>query len=388
MSERIFKKGLVFGVLLLFVGTIVIPTTMSESESRQMPLVCVMQNTWTVDDDLEDYPDADFTDIQEAIDNASVLDGDTIKVYKGNYSKIVVYKQLTLDGGHNGTSNIEGPGEGKKGSTVSITASGVIIRNFTIFNSGDHQNNTEPWDRDAGVHITAKNAVITKNKIVNNRGNGIFSSGDNTEITYNLIFGNVLDGIGIYGLNPGKLIFNVGTKISNNKIADNGKDGIYLWRNKLPIINNNYITGNGKGGESGMAGIKIHRTRAVFTGWSASIKLNWITNNTGCGVIIERGCFRTELRFNNISRNSDLGVRISRSMLCDVYRNDFINNAAKNAISLRCYLPNFWNENYWDDYWGVGPYYIPSGSWFTPFCRENDPNPSLEPWNYTYPVDP
>lgn len=38
--------------------------------------------TWTVDDDLQDYPDADFTKIQDAVNAAT--DGDTIIVYRGN----------------------------------------------------------------------------------------------------------------------------------------------------------------------------------------------------------------------------------------------------------------------------------------------------------------
>lgn len=52
--------------------------------------------TWTVDDDLQDYPDADFRKIQDAVNVAT--DGDTILVYPGTYNENVdVNKSLTLN---------------------------------------------------------------------------------------------------------------------------------------------------------------------------------------------------------------------------------------------------------------------------------------------------
>ena len=40
--------------------------------------------TWTVDDDGVDFPDADFDNIQDAIDVA--VDGDIVNVYPGTYT--------------------------------------------------------------------------------------------------------------------------------------------------------------------------------------------------------------------------------------------------------------------------------------------------------------
>jgi len=40
--------------------------------------------TWTVDDDLADFPAADFSDIQSAVDVAS--NGDVVDVYSGTYT--------------------------------------------------------------------------------------------------------------------------------------------------------------------------------------------------------------------------------------------------------------------------------------------------------------
>ena len=48
--------------------------------------ICSLSNAtqWTVDDDLADYPKADFTSIQDAINDSA--DGDEIVVYPGTYT--------------------------------------------------------------------------------------------------------------------------------------------------------------------------------------------------------------------------------------------------------------------------------------------------------------
>jgi len=53
-------------------------------------------DTWTVDDDGLDYPKADYSQIQAAIDAAS--HGDTINVYPGTYSPVYLQKSVDLIG--------------------------------------------------------------------------------------------------------------------------------------------------------------------------------------------------------------------------------------------------------------------------------------------------
>jgi len=389
MRGKKFNKELVLGIILLFLGTAIIPTTMSIDNKKTT--ISVMQKTWTVDDDRKQWPYADFTDIQSAIIAASTPD--EIHVYRGNYSKIEVNKkELRLIGGFSGPSIIDG---NHSGNTVSITASDVTIDNFTINNSGDYQKDDRPFNREAGIHITANNAKILHNVIINNSGNGIFSNADNTNISWNKkICGNALDGIGIY--EDIDESFTEGTLIQHNRIQDNGKDGIYCWRCTQPLIRYNYISGNGKGDRRGMAGIRLHRTQGTPNeDISASILRNWITNNTGYGIRIKRYCMNVNVQFNNISGNSENGIVFEdRSNFGTVFQNDFMNNGdgdqktLNNAFTLKC-LMEFWSENYWDDWDGSGPYQIP-GLWFglIPTFLDMDTVPQDEPWDYDYPVVP
>jgi len=390
MRGKKFKKELVLGIILLFLGTAIIPTTMS-IDSQKTP-TSVMQKIWTVDDDRKQWFYADFTDIQSAIIAASTPD--EIHVYRGNYTKIEVNKkELRLIGGFSGPSIIIGDGVG---NTVSITKEDVTIDNFTINNSGDYQKDDPPYDRDAGIHITANNAKILNNVICNNSGNGIFSSADNTYIAGNRIRDNALDGIGIY--EDIDESYTEKTLIEHNKIQANGKDGIYCWRNLQPTIQYNYITENGKNGDRYNAGIKLHRTQGPPndpTAKSASILLNWITNNTGDGIRIKRYCKNVYIQKNNISGNSENGIVFEdRSIYGDMYRNNFMNNGDKdpktldNAYTLKC-LINHWEENYWDDWDKSGPYQIP-GLWFgfIPSFLDFDSEAQENPWNHPFPVVP
>ena len=144
MKNNLWKKGLVIGVIVLFVGAIIIPSGMSE-ETQKNTAVTTMQTTWFVDDSVTstnqpgDTPWGDswataFRDIQYAIDDDSVKDGHIIKVGDGTYYENVrVDKKLTLIGGTIGTSTVDG---GDYYRVFSVSAEEVSISGFTIQNSG------------------------------------------------------------------------------------------------------------------------------------------------------------------------------------------------------------------------------------------------------------
>ena len=81
--------------------------------------------TLTVDDDLVEWPDADYTVIQDAIDAA--IDDDTVQVYPGTYFENLIFeKRLNLIGIN--YPNIEGNGV----DAVHIKAKGCLIDGFNI----------------------------------------------------------------------------------------------------------------------------------------------------------------------------------------------------------------------------------------------------------------
>lgn len=105
-------------------------------ESRRLLAV-----TLTVDDDLVQKPDADYTSIQDAVDAASA--GDTIKVYPGSYAESVnVDKTLSILGAQE-TRNarrrsidptreaiVDTPATGTAG--FHLAADNILIKGFTI----------------------------------------------------------------------------------------------------------------------------------------------------------------------------------------------------------------------------------------------------------------
>jgi parallel beta-helix repeat protein len=173
---------------------------------------------------------ADFTGIQEAINNASA--GDTIIVHSGvYYENVVVYKSVTLKGlGHPVVD------AGGKGNAVRLTADGITLEGFTVANSGRSQS-------DAGINVNSSNNNITSNNVCNNNRDGIhiYHSNNNT-ITGNNVSNNY------YGISLGdsrnntitgsivcnnscgiSLVYSIKSTITGNIVRSNNLKGILLY---------------------------------------------------------------------------------------------------------------------------------------------------------------
>jgi len=153
MQKNFLKKGII-SILILFVGTTIIPSVLS-GEIGNISNSSLLKKIWYVDDDGEDYPNPDFNLIQLAIDAANP--GDEIRVYNGTYKEhLTVNKSLDFSGGWNGTSIINGY---ERGTIVVIIHDYVSITNFVIQNSGV---------LNYGINIGATNVRIEKCDIIYN----------------------------------------------------------------------------------------------------------------------------------------------------------------------------------------------------------------------------
>jgi parallel beta-helix repeat protein len=134
--------------------------------------------TWHVDDNFADYPAADFSSIQDAIDAADL--GDIVYVYNGTYyESLVINKQLELTGAGKETI-IHG---GWYDNCVKIMSSSVSIAGFRIKYSNSDG---------AGIYVSSNNNIITNNTLVEN-GYGIELIKDSNTIMNNVITNNTKD---------------------------------------------------------------------------------------------------------------------------------------------------------------------------------------------------
>ena len=121
MKNNIQRKWLTVGIILLFVGTIVIPST---AQDTQKPIQASRGN-WLY---VGGSGPGNYSKIQNAIDNAS--DGDTVFVYSGFYNEnIVINKSIVLSGQHRDTTIIIGENDS---DIIQITDCSLELEGFTI----------------------------------------------------------------------------------------------------------------------------------------------------------------------------------------------------------------------------------------------------------------
>jgi len=170
------------------------------------------------------YVPTDYPTIQEAINAA--ISGDTIFVYSGTYNEhIIVNKSVSLVGEDRDSTIVDGDGTG---TVVSIMASRVSIRGFTIKRSGKGIYN-------GGIFVNQSDSNDIRHNALTDSNNGIILhfSADN------MIYGNRIlsnkDGVGLY--------FSADNMIYGNTITDNS-NGITLYFSADNMIYGNTITDN------------------------------------------------------------------------------------------------------------------------------------------------
>jgi len=299
------SKCLAVGIILLFVGTCIIPTIAQNAEK----LVSASKGTWLY---VGGSGPGNYSRIQDAIDNAS--DGDTVLVFSGVYMEnVYLNKSINLFGENRETTIIDA---NKSGSTISLGTYNVMISGFTIQDSEDGC---------AGIdinyywppHDDCNNNIISGNKIINNN----------------------------FGV---QISYSSNNSIINNVIILNRRHGVLYQNCELSKVENNIITNNAEAGCTGDAGIYLLNSNYI------TVRSNYIDGNS---VSIDLyGTYSCDISENSLSNNSAMGIFILGHNN-RFYSNNFIGNTKDVTFIHNLFFPlqrNRFIKNYWDCYNGTG----------------------------------
>jgi len=233
----------------------------------------VEARTITVDVDGE----GDYIRIQDAIDNAT--DGDTIRVWEGNYTEgLSINKSISLSGNGSSLTHLNSPG-GPYKYTVIVDSKWVNVSGIQ-FNGigGVHK----------GILLSSNHSKIFLNTFQNcYRGIMLKNSMEN-QIENNLFENNYM---GMYFENSHH------NNASGNRFIENDNQGLYFFGSKSNTINMNNFTNN-------RDGIIFHNQSH-----SNNILSNTFQNNTGFGMVITGKSSLNTIRNNSIS-NSKSGIEL------------------------------------------------------------------------------
>jgi parallel beta-helix repeat protein len=341
----IIRKNLAVGIILLFVGTCLIPTDAQVLEKSSSP---TFRGDWLY---VGGSGPGNYTKIQDAVDNAS--DGDTVFVYDNSSpykENIVINTSISLIGEDKNTTIINGTNNGHHG--VNITADNVAVRGFTIQYCGG--NGTT--ELGSGIRISSNNNRITDNILVENEY-GITTNIHNLSLPFPPSKGH--------------------NTITNNVIINNGA-GIFILTGWNNTVQGNIISQS----EMGIV---------VGAAMNNNISLNNISENTFFGVFV-LSSYNIVIYRNNVSHNG-LGVWTMITSADKILQNNFIGNNMSatstqqgllskiRMFKIKLDLPvrrNVWKGNYWDGPRSL-PYMIPGV--FLKFSFQVDWHPAQVPFD-------
>ncbi len=336
------QKGLAVAVILLFIGTCIIPSATSELTNSKR--LTNGKNIITVDDEPGD---ADFTSIKEAVDYSSP--GDTIEVYSGTYPEEgirIVKENITLLGishelgGGNDTGKPIIKGDGTT-YVIKLIASNVTVSNFIIENSWSDISiycsciRVGTYWPDELYNITISDCIIS-DCIIRNSSSGIFVSHmghmNNIKIINNQISHCNRYGIYVESVYILDEVYTVTGSfiISGNVITDCPEIGIYFWSD-LQNVSGNRIKRCGYG-------IIIYGDKNIIYGNDIESCPVGIFDS----LVLGHDNIITKNNFKNYSRGVNWWMKLPFFNILIKFRKD-----------------NTWKENYWDTWIGVGPKIIP-----------------------------
>ena len=220
---------------------------------------------------VDDSGGADYTKIQDAIDNAS--SGDIIFVYSGiYYENIIVDITIDLVGEDMDTTIIHGLDESD--DAVEITSDWCNISEFTIENGGSNS---------GGIRVKADHCSIFDMIFDDNIDKGVFVE------------------ISEY------------TEISSSTFIDNNQ-GIYVYMSDYTTISLNDVTEN-----------KDNGILCLSSNYN-DILGNTIDQNSGVGAYLNNECDYNEIIGNTVTYNEEGGIRLYKADQNTVSGNTVSNN--------------------------------------------------------------
>lgn len=285
-NNHLLGKGLVVGIVLLFVGTGVIPSTAKDIENTSLP---TPKGNWLYVGGSEP---GNYTYIQDALDNAT--EGDIIYVYSGTYYEdIVIEKSISLIGQDKNTTIIEGAGD--IDDTISVFFDNVKISGFIIKNNGPYGAVSVILYAQSNGSSIIGNIFIGDDVLYGGLFSSIYIVGSN----HNLISDNVFEKGTI------RIYYNCNYNEISNNVFESTVEGIFLYNSSNNIIKYNKINGGAEG-----------------------ICISYSNNNI--------------ISYNSI-KNCDCGIYLV-SENCEITYNNFISNKIKAKIYSK---ENEWDHNYW-----------------------------------------
>ncbi len=213
MKNNFIKKGLVFIIIILFIGTNASASNFNfDNEFKSLKNGNIFY--------VGGSGPGNYTIIQDAVDNAS--DGDTVFVYDDSspyFENVLINKSMRLIGEEKSTTCIDAK---ENGTVIEINADNVSVKDFSIQHSGK--------DYNAGINLFGNNCNVSNNIIINNRYGMRIRYTNNNIINGNEIRDNSRDGIQLYYTNNSTIQNNIISRIDGYTI---GIDSVYCNNNKI-----------------------------------------------------------------------------------------------------------------------------------------------------------
>jgi parallel beta-helix repeat protein len=349
MENNWVKKRLAIGIILLFVGTCILPGIAQETEK----LLTTSRGNWLY---VGGSGPGNYTRIQEAINDSKF--GDTVYVYDESspYNEfLVINKTISLVGENKDTTIVKGYNKIQR-HVIQINANGIHLRGFTIQNSTFINDDVEPY---FGIAITSNNNDISENILTNNAG-GILTS----HASRNKIHGNIIKNDTHYCVAI-TVEYGVNNEIFNNSISRVGC-GVGMLHSAFNKVHGNRFT------HIRYDGVLIGKTLPWCLVLYNRIYENYFSGAENGIHLVYWCCFNFVYR-NEITNCSQNGILRVFTLCTFIMDNNFMNNS-RNAYFYESFIMNKWSRNYWDDWNGSG-YYAIDGEDSNLMDPENGPIP-------------